>query len=106
MNRWREMAVIASFATLSAWSLPSAGAPRVAVDIDVAPPAPQYEVIPPSREGYVWSPGYWRWDDEHHRHAWVGGEYIHGRHGEHWVPHHWSERNGRWHLDDGHWERG
>ena len=103
MNRWREMAVIASFATVSVWSAPSFAA---RVEVEIAPPPPQYEVVPPPRAGYVWAPGYWRWDDEHHRHAWVGGEYIHERHGEHWVPHRWSEHDGRWHFEDGHWERG
>jgi hypothetical protein len=27
------------------------------------------------------------------------------RRGYAWVPHRWEERNGRWHFEDGHWER-
>jgi hypothetical protein len=45
-------------------------------------------------------------DDAHYRHAWTKGEYIQDRRGEHWVPHRWEERNGRYHLDEVHWERG
>lgn len=29
--------------------------------IDVAPPAPRHEVMPPHRAGYVWQPGYHDW---------------------------------------------
>jgi len=28
------------------------------------------------------------------------------RHGEHWVQHGWTERDGRYHFNEGHWEGG
>jgi len=82
--------------------MPMAGNARVFVDIDVAPPAPQVEVVPEARVGFVWAPGYWNWDG--HRHVWVAGRWIHDRPGHHWVPDRWDERHGRWHYEAGHWE--
>ena len=51
----------------------------VDLDINVAPPAPRYEQVV-VRPGYVWAPGYWRWDGHGH-HVWVGGYYMHERAG-------------------------
>jgi hypothetical protein len=77
---------------------------RVNVDIDIAPPAPRYEVVPAPRVGYVWAPGYWAWDDGHHKHYWHKGRYIRERHGERWVPDRWAQRDGRYHYEPGRWE--
>jgi len=106
MKRWRQMAAIASAVTAMGWSASSQAAANVYFDVEVAPPPPRYEVIPPGRVGYVWSPGYWRWDAPRHRHLWHGGHYIRERHGEHWVHEHWTEHNGRYRFNEGHWERG
>jgi hypothetical protein len=84
---------------------PLAGAARVDVDVEIAPPPVVVENAP-VREGYIYAPGYWDWDDVHHRHVWRNGEYMRERPGEHWVPHAWVEHNGRYHLDEGHWARG
>lgn len=87
---------------LAAAALPSAGSARTYVDIDIAPPAPREEVIPPPRHGYVWAPGYWSWSRHHH--VWVGGRWVRERHGHVWVAAHWEDRHGRWHFEAGHWE--
>ncbi len=73
------------------------------VEVDVAPPAPRYEVVPEARVGYVWAPGYWTWSN--HRHVWVNGHYIHSRHGHHYVAATWSDHNGRYRYEAGHWDR-
>jgi len=56
----------------------------------------------PPRPGFVWAPGYYRWDG--HRHVWVDGHFMRERRGSHWVPEHWDERHGRYHFEPGHWE--
>jgi hypothetical protein len=84
---------------------PLAGAARVDIDVEFAPPPVVVEDAP-LRPGYIYAPGYWDWDDSHHRHVWKKGEYVGERRGEHWVPHRWEERNGRYHLNEGHWEHG
>jgi hypothetical protein len=75
----------------------------VGIDINIAPPAPRVVEAPAPRPGFVWAPGYYRWDG--HQHVWVDGRFIHERHGSHWVPEHWDERHGHYHFIPGHWER-
>jgi hypothetical protein len=74
------------------------------VDIEVAPPAPRVVAVPPPRAGFVWAPGYYRWDG--HQHVWVDGRWLRERHGMHWVPEHWDERHGHYHFEPGHWVHG
>lgn len=74
------------------------------VEVQVAPPAPRVVVVPAARRGYVWAPGYWRWNGRNH--VWIEGRWMRERRGEHWVPAHWEEsRHGYWHFEQGHWER-
>ena len=83
-------------------SLPSTA--RTFVEIQVAPPAPRVEVVPAPRVGYVWAPGYWRWNG--HRHVWIRGSWLRERRGWHWEPDAWVRGpNGRWHLVRGRWVR-
>jgi len=72
-------------------------------DVDVAPPPPRVVITPDVRAGYVWAPGYWRWNG--HQHVWVDGRYLRERRGYHWRPAHWETRRGRYHFEQGHWER-
>ena len=70
---------------------------------DVAPPAPQYEVVgvAPS-PGYIWIGGAWFWEGG--RHAWHPGHWEAPRAGYRWVPHTWHQEGGRWHMQGGRWE--
>ena len=72
-------------------------------DIAVRPPAPRVVVEPVVRSGYVYAPGYWRWNGRSH--VWVDGRYMRERRGYHWAPAHWEERGSRWHFEEGHWAR-
>src|SRR5262249_2752749 len=69
--------------------------------VDVAPPAPRYEVVPAPRAGYVWAPGYWDW--RHGHHVWVKGHWEREHHGMYWHPHHWEQVDGRWVMREGGW---
>jgi hypothetical protein len=69
----------------------------------VAPPAPRVVVVPEARAGYVWAPGYWRWNG--HEHVWIEGRWLPERRGYHWVPERWEQRRDGWHFEEGHWER-
>ena len=73
-------------------------------NVTVAPPAPIYEQMP-ARRGYVVTPGYYRYDREHHAHTWVKGKYERARRGEHYVAPEWREHDGRYGFSDGHWEK-
>lgn len=101
MNARRTLLAVALAGTCA---FPFASQAAVNIDVDIAPPAVQYEDAPP-REGYVFTPGYWRWDEGRHNHVWVKGEYQRARRGEHWVAHEWRNENGRYHFREGHWDR-
>jgi len=102
MHRQRT-ALVATLVAAAAIAIPALSSAAVVIDVGVAPPAPQVEVVPVARPGYVWAPGYWGW--RHGHHVWVGGHYIHERRGYHWVPDAWVQAGPRWHYAPGHWER-
>jgi hypothetical protein len=82
---------------------PAVSLAAVILDVDVAPPAPQYEEVPGPRAGYVWAPGYWDWRG--HNHVWVRGRWLAERHGYHWEPDRWQQVGPHWHHEPGHWVR-
>jgi hypothetical protein len=74
------------------------------VDIEVAPPEPRVVVAPPPRPGFVWAPGYYRYDGHHH--VWTDGHFIRERPGFHWEADRWVHHEGRYRYEPGHWARG
>jgi len=76
---------------------------QININVSLAPPAPQYEVVPTIPSGYIWAPGYWNWSGE--RHVWVRGRTIAQRDGYRWQPDRWDERDNRYHRVAGYWER-
>jgi hypothetical protein len=90
--------------------LGSLGMPTLAmadfdVDVTTAPPAPKIEAVPEARPGYVWAPGYWKWEGTDH--VWVTGHWVEAQLHSHWVPDKWTEdpnRPGHWHFRSGYWE--
>jgi hypothetical protein len=95
-------AVFCASIALGAISFPAAADQLV---IDVAPPAPKVEVVPAPRAGYVWAPGYWRWEEPRRTHVWVEGRYIEQRPGYRWRAHTWVPRENRYYFEEGRWER-
>ncbi|MBS0523417.1 MAG: YXWGXW repeat-containing protein [Proteobacteria bacterium] len=71
------------------------------ISIGTPPPAPIYEVIPAPRAGYVWAPGYYRYEGGHY--LWTKGRWMAERPGYRWTndrwehgPHGWYHVPGRW----------
>ncbi len=71
-------------------------------NINVAPPAPQYEVVPNLAPGYTWAPGYWGWNGD--RHVWIRGRSIVQRQGYNWEPDRWEQRDGHYYRTAGYWK--
>ena len=73
------------------------------VIIRVAPPRPLVEqrVVAPG-PGYVWIPGFHRWDGR--AYGWVPGRWERPpRPHAHWVAHRYVRRGGGWVYVEGHW---
>jgi YXWGXW repeat-containing protein len=100
---WNRKLLIGALLTSSLGVLPLPAAADVGFYIDLAPPAPRYEVVPAPRAGMAWIPGYWDWRGN--RHVWVRGHWQRERHGMHWHPNRWEQRDGRWYLERGRWDR-
>ncbi len=71
------------------------------IEVTTPPPTAPYEVVPASRAGYVWAPGYWSWEGG--QYVWVQGEWLAARPDYTWVEARWHNDNGHWYYDKGHW---
>ena len=89
----------------SAYAPEAAAGTQVSVQIGVAPPPPRYEIVPPPRIGYVWAPGYWRWDPYARRHVWIVGRWMPARRGYYYRPPRWEHYGPGWRFHDGYWGR-
>ena len=67
------------------------------------PPPPVREVVPVAPQpGWVWQPGYHRWDGA--RYVWVPGAYVAPpRPGVRWIPGHWRNTPRGYVWVEGHW---
>ena len=99
--RYTSFALIVTVGLASCVVVPARGEGRV---IRVAPPPARVVVVPAPRRGYVWAPGYWRWNGK--RHVWIDGHWVRERRGYLWVADRWDDRGGHWVYVPGHWERG
>ena len=72
--------------------------------VRVAPPEPRVEVVPQPRRNYTWSAGHWEWQNR--QHVWVSGKWLKDRRGYRYNQAAWAERDGRWYMTRGAWQRG
>jgi hypothetical protein len=73
--------------------------------VRVGPPAPIVEAsYAAPGPGYVWIPGYHRWDGS--AYVWVSGRWtLSPRHHRAWVRGHWVESRHGWYWVEGYWSR-
>ena len=102
MNRTKAVRKLLLSLSLAASAFAAPAYAQISVNINLAPPAPQYEVVPIIAPGNVWAPGYWGWTGE--RHVWVRGRTIVQREGYRWEPDRWDQRDSGYYRTAGHWE--
>jgi len=75
---------------------------QVGVSINVAPPVmPVYEQPPCPVEGYIWTPGYWAYQNDYY---WVPGAWVAPPAvGLLWTPGWWGWSNGAYAFNEGYW---
>ena len=80
-------------ASMSARFFVRIGPPPVVVESPVPAPGP----------GYVWIPGYYRWDGG--AYVWVPGSWVSAPWpGARWIPPRWVHQHGGWAFVGGYWQ--
>src|SRR4029453_5251086 len=70
------------------------------------PPPPLPVVVQPACPvaGYIWTPGYWGWDDYYYDYYWVPGAWVPPPGGGLlWTPGWWGWNNGAYAFNQGYW---
>lgn len=90
-------------AVLLAFSAASFGQVAVGVSVRIGPPAlPVYAQPICPGPGYVWTPGYWAWDDGD-GYYWVPGTWVVAPVGMLWTPGYWGWGGGVYLWHPGYW---
>ncbi len=87
--------------------LPAAAQPYVSVTVTAPappPPLPFYEQPPIPGPDYLWTPGYWAWDDFDAAYYWVPGTWVMAPEpGLLWTPGYWGWNDGAFLFHSGYW---
>lgn len=104
-NAFRVMTV--AIALLGSMALPGIASAQVAIGISVgfAPPEiPVYEQPICPGDGYIWTPGYWAWDDDDQDYYWVPGTWVLAPEpGYLWTPGYWGWGGSGFFFHEGYW---
>jgi hypothetical protein len=78
---------------------------QIGVMITIAPPPiPVYEQPVCPDDGYIWTPGYWAWDDDFGDYYWVPGTWVMAPEvGFLWTPPYWGWGGDRFVFYEGYW---
>jgi hypothetical protein len=78
---------------------------QVAISVKFAPPAlPVYEQPPCPDDGYLWTPGYWAYDDSFDDYYWVPGTWVMAPEpGFLWTPPYWGWGGEAFIFHEGYW---
>ena len=86
-------------------SAPVNSAAQVRITVAFGPPAlPVYEQPICPGDGYIWTPGYWAWDDDDGDYYWVPGTWVLAPEvGYLWTPPWWGWSDGVFLFHEGFW---
>jgi hypothetical protein len=87
----------------AALSSPSSAQIGIGISVRIGPPAlPIYAQPICPGPGYLWTPGYWSWNDEG-GYYWVPGTWLVAPVGMLWTPGYWGWNNGLYLWNGGYW---
>ena len=86
-------------------AIPAASFGQIGVSIAVGPPElPVYQQPLCPGDGYLWTPGYWAYDDSVSDYYWVPGAWVQAPEvGYLWTPGYWGWGNGGFLFNEGYW---
>ncbi len=91
--------------TLALLTISIASSAQIRISVNFGPPAiPVYEQPICPGDGYLWTPGYWAWDDDAGDYYWVPGTWVGAPEvGYLWTPPWWGWEGGRYFFHEGWW---
>jgi hypothetical protein len=91
------------FLALAATLIPAASFGGVYISVNFAPPTlPYYEQPPCPEDGWIWTPGYWDYDEDGY--YWVPGTWVPAPYeGALWTPPYWGWDNNLYVFHPGYW---
>ena len=99
----RAIRILLAFLALA---IPATLFGQLRVSISIGPPAlPVYEQPNCPGDGYLWTPGYWAYDDSVSDYYWVDGEWVMApEEGFLWTPGYWGWGDGGYRFNgEGYW---
>src|ERR1700756_1842965 len=91
------------FGVMMAFSYPALAQVSLRVSVRIGPPAlPVYEQPPCPGDGYIWTPGYWAYNDDD-GYFWVPGTWVLAPVGLLWTPGYWGFVNDAYVWYPGYW---
>jgi hypothetical protein len=91
--------------TLLVLAMPAAASAQIGVFVSFGPPElPVYEQPVCPGEGYIWTPGYWAWDNDGDDYYWVPGTWVLAPEvGFLWTPGYWGWGGRGFIFNEGYW---
>ncbi len=86
-------------------AVPTTSSAYIGISVRVPPPPLPYDDQPPiPGYGYIWTPGYWAWDQGYQDYYWVPGAWVlPPRVGYLWTPGWWGWDDGEYVFNPGYW---
>ena len=86
-------------------AIPAVSFGQIGIRVAIGPPMlPVYEQPICPGDGYLWTPGYWAYDDSVSDYYWVPGTWIQAPEvGFLWTPGYWGWGEGGYFFNDGYW---
>jgi hypothetical protein len=86
-------------------AIPAISFGQIGIRVAIGPPAmPVYDQPDCPGDGYLWTPGYWAYDDSVSDYYWVPGTWVEPPEAEMlWTPGYWGWGDGGFMFNDGYW---
>jgi WXXGXW repeat (2 copies) len=104
-NTIRLMVVAIALMGIGALSGVASAQVGIGISVGFAPPEiPVYEQPICPGDGYIWTPGYWAWDDDSQDYYWVPGTWLMAPEvGYLWTPGYWGWGGSAFFFHEGYW---
>jgi WXXGXW repeat (2 copies) len=103
-RNWITGTAAAIAASAALFAAPAQAQVNASIYVQVAPPAPRYEMVPAPRHGHAWVPGHWEW--RRNQYVWLPGQFVVARTGYYYAQPQWVQYGNRWGYHAGGWHHG